>query len=248
MIPKTFHDGNPEDRRYTEDYWSWLQDQPQDAWLLWARTANWDNADTIFQRMLDSQACDLALVSWLFWHCDPSSCVENPSYYRAGSVIQKIVENVNRDLYQSSELFYDRYEVGILAHQYVKTLREVPAGQAPFALPRVIRGRFDGRRARIPARYDDETERDLAEIFRYRDGGLPRSEAEHSQQQTQGGNDWLKGRLSLPRVPPDPITTYRHLDDAAYVEAIFGKSSDYDAALAKQRGGAKPRKTWWPFS
>ena len=248
MIAKTFYDGNPEDRRYVEDYWSWLQYQPQDAWLLWARTANWDNAETIFERMLDNRACDLGLVSWLFWHCDPASCLENPKYYHPNSLIRKIVENVNRSSYESSELFYDRYEVAMSAHQYLKMLRKVSAGQMPFELPRVLCGPFGGRHATIPARYDNETERDLAELFRHLDGGLPRTEAEHSQNQTKGGNDWLKGHMRLPSVPPDPISTYRHLDDAAYIEAIFGRNSDYDAALAKYHSGVKPRRSWWPFS
>jgi hypothetical protein len=247
MIPKTFHDGNPEDRRYVIDYWSWLQDQPQDAWLLWARCANWDNAEAIFDAMIGRPDCDLALVSWLFWRSDPAYFVETPSRYRPGSLIRKIVENANGGLYRSSDLFCDRYETAVQAHRYVQALRRNTSEKPPFALPRVLCGPFNGRPAVLPARYDDQTEADLAEIFRYLNGGLPRSEKEHWLSQTKGGNVWLKDRMRLPDVSAAQLASFHHLDDAAYVEAIYGRSSDFDAALAKERGGAKVRRSWWPF-
>jgi hypothetical protein len=238
MISKTFYDDNPEDRRYVHDYWSWLQTQPQDAWLLWARCANWDNADAIFASMVERFDCDLALVSWIFWGCQPDYYVRNPGHYGRDSLIGKIVGNVERGAYRSSALFYDRYEVAIYAHEYRKALGEVPAGTAPFRLPRELCGPFDGRRASIPAAYDAQTERDLEEIFDSMDGGLPRSEDEHWRTQVAGGNLWLKDRLKLPTVRPDAIAAYRHLDDPSYVEAIFGSSSSYAAARS-------PRKRWW---
>jgi hypothetical protein len=66
MIPRTYNGGNPEDRAYVDDFWAWLRHQPKDAWLLWARCANWDNADTIFEQMIEDPDCDLALVAWVF--------------------------------------------------------------------------------------------------------------------------------------------------------------------------------------
>ncbi|HUP89485.1 MAG TPA: DUF4274 domain-containing protein [Longimicrobiales bacterium] len=245
MIPRTYYDGNPEDRRYVHDYWSWLKDQPQDAWLLWARHANWDNADTIFAFMVDDPDCDLALVSWLFWFCGPAEHVRNPDFYRPGQLIRKIVENVERGLYRSSQLFYDRYEVAMAAHQYVKALRQT-SGCAPFRLPRILCNCFDGRRACIPARYDDQTEQDLEELFHYLNGSLPRSEAEHWKQLVNAGNLSFKDDLTLPRVPEDPIDAYRDLDDAKYVEAIFGKEIEI-TALRQPRSSAGPWKRWWPF-
>ena len=238
MIPKTYYDDNPEDRAFVRDYWSWLQEQSQDAWLLWARGANWDNADTIFADMLDRPDCDLALVSWIFWGCQPEFYVRNPNEFKTSPLISKIVSNVERGFYRSAELYYDRYEVVIQAHQYRNALLEVPAANVPFRLPRVLCGPFNGRRAAIPARFDSQTERDLTEMFDYLDGGLPRSEADYWRQQESGGNLWIKDRLTLPKVPADPLAAYRDLDDAAYIEAIFGKGSAYDAART-------PRKKKW---
>lgn len=246
MIPKTYYDDNPDpdDRRYVDDYWSWLREQPQDAWLLWARWANWDSAERIFQAMLDSPDCDPALVSWLFWGCDPAAHVDNPHYYSPDSLIWKIIGNVERSHYSSSAMYYDRFEVGMRAHRYIQALRRASPGQAPFKLPRVLCGPFNGRPATISSRYDDRTEQDLAEMFHYLDGGLPRTEDEHCQRR---GREWLADQMRLPDVPQDPIATYRHHDDASYLEALFGKSRDFEAALDRHRKGIKPRKGWWPF-
>lgn len=239
MIPKTYYDGNPEDRAYVDDFWSWLKEQPQDAWLLWARTANWDNAEPIFSAMLDDSACDLALVSWLFWTADPSFLVDNPGRYSAEDLVGKIVSNLERGHYVARGLFYDRYEVAIHAQEYVGALRR--RGAAPFRLPRVLCGPFTGRRAALPAAYDTQTEQDLEEIFDLMDGALPRSEDEHWRRQTEGGNLWIRDRLKLPNAPSDPVAAFSTLDDAAYVEAIFGQHADYRAARTPQK------KKWWPF-
>lgn len=247
MIPRTYHDGNPEDRNYAADFWSWLQQQPQDAWLLWARGANWDNAETIFKAMVARADCDLALVSWLFWKSDPADIIAHPARFRPGTLIATIVGNVGRGFYAPGQLQYDRIEVAMQAQHYVRALLGAPAGSAPFALPRVLCGPFAGRPAKLPARYDDQTEADLREIFHYLNGGLPRSEKEHWERFVAGGNAWLRDQMAMPVVPPDPLAAHAGLDDAAYVEAIFGKASDYDAALARHRSGKRPRKGWWPF-
>lgn len=239
MIPKTFHDGNPEDRAWIDDFWSWLKQQPQDAWLLWARTANWDNAGAIFAAMVEDPACDLALVSWLFWAADPGFLVEHPERYRADDLVGRIVANVERDFYRSRGLFCDRYEVVISAQDYVGALRR--QGAAPFRLPRVLCGPFSGRRAALPAAYDAQTEQDLEEIFRYLNGGLPRSEDEHWRRQAEGGNLWIRDRLKLPSVRADPLDAFAGLDDPSYVEAIFGPHANYVAARAPRK------KRWWPF-
>lgn len=47
-IPYTYHDGNPEDRAYVRDFWAWLAQRPQQAWLYYARNANWDQAEDMF--------------------------------------------------------------------------------------------------------------------------------------------------------------------------------------------------------
>lgn len=225
MIPKTFHDVQHQDRRYIEDYWCWLKEQPQDAWLLWARWANWDNADGIFELMIDRADCDLALVSWIFWGCDPAFYVRNPASYSSRSLIGKIIGNCGRAFYSSRNLHYSRYEKAIAAHAYVEALQAQTA-RPPFHLPRDLCGPFDGRHASIPSRYDEDTEAALHDIFAGIDGGLPRSEAEHWQNLEDGGDLAIRDRLVLPSVPADPLNAYSHLCDAAYTSAIFGTPQD----------------------
>lgn len=254
MIQKTYHDGNPEDRNAIEDFWSWLRHQPQDAWLLWARNANWDNAELIFEDMAADPECDLAIISWLFWLGSPAFYVDKPDQFTPGTLIHTIVTNTERGFYRRSELFYDRFEVIHYAHEYLATVRETPPANVAFRLPRALCGPFDGRKANLPARYDAATEADLDEIFQTIDGGLPRSEADHWQQQVEGGNVAIKDQLSLPQVPFDPLTAYARLDDAAYVEAIFATASDYETARAalyrgrRARMAAPARFRWWPFN
>jgi hypothetical protein len=75
-IPHTYHDGSPEDRAHVRDFWTWLEQQPQHAWLYYARNANWDQAENMFVDMVRHPVCDRALASWLFWSSDPSYFVE----------------------------------------------------------------------------------------------------------------------------------------------------------------------------
>jgi Domain of unknown function (DUF4274) len=233
MIKKTYYDGNPEDRDTIGDFWSWLKDQPQDAWLLWARCANWDNADTIFEFMIKDPRCDLAVVSQLFWASSPAFYVKNPKNYSANTIIGRITTNAERGFYTQSNLYYNRYEDVIAAHDYINALKSADPAAVPFRLPRVLCGPFNGRMALLPKKYDAETERDLLEIFDHIDGWLPRSEQDYWDHQEKGGNLWIKNLMQLPDVPENALSGLRHLDDVGYLEAVFGLSSDYKAARAK---------------
>lgn len=245
MIPRTFHDGNPEDRAYVQDYWAWLQHQSQDAWLLWARCANWDNADTIFEAMVDRPECDLAVVGWIFWGTQPGYYVSNPGSYRPDTLIGRIVAHVEEGYYHSQELHLSRYECAIQAHEYCHALA-TSGGVAPFRLPRALCGPFEGRRASIPRRFSTDVEAELQVIFSALDGGLPRSEDEYWRDQRNGGNLWIADHLKLPRLTADPIRAGHGLDDLAYVEMIFGPGRDYTAARAAA-SGVRPKTRWWPF-
>ena len=200
--------------------------------LLYARQANWDNADWIVEQLADDPSCDRAVISWIFWGSDPGFFFRTPAEYRPDRLIAKIVTNAGRGYYRSAELYCDRFELVHQAQGYLGAL-EASGGAAPFRLPRELCGPFDGRPARLPSSYDAQTERDLAEIFAAIDGGLPHSEGEHWQQQEKGGNLWIKEVLALPGVRAAPLASLRHLDDAGYVQAIFGRHADYLAACRK---------------
>lgn len=240
MIPKTYHDGNPEDRAYVRDLWSWLQRQPQDAWLLWARTANWDNAGWIYERMIENPDCDRAIVSWLFWKSGPDHVVDDPTAFDRSSLIGRIVDNSGRGFYRQAELTYDRYEVVHEVHAYLAALAK-PLANAPFPLPRELCGPFAGRPARLPETYDQVTEDGLSELFRHLDGGLPRSEQQYRAEEARNGNLWIKSIFRLPRPPADPNALHQ-LDDRQFLESIFGKHSAYIKARSAHRGGAAAKQ------
>ncbi|WP_170294836.1 DUF4274 domain-containing protein [Roseospira navarrensis] len=228
MFPCTLYSDDPEDRAFGDDLWTWLKEQPQDAWLLWMRTANWDNADGIFDRMLDDPNCDLAIVSWLFWASDPGYHLKNPDRLDQ-SLPGKILRNLDKGYYTNADLFYDTFSVIDNAHAYIACLEEMrEKGINPlFALPRPLCGPFNGRRARIPNAYDPETEEGLRQVFEHMNGRLPRSEEAYWRDQTAGGNLAIMKYLALPKVPDDPLTAFAHLDDVGYMEAIFGRHKKY---------------------
>jgi|GEM_PF-4862150 len=228
MVQLSPYSGDPDDRYNARDLWAWLKEQPQDAWLLWMRTANWDNADQIFDWMLDDPNCDLAIVSWLFWMGGADDEVINPGNTNA-SLTSKILRNLEKGYYANAGLYYNRVDVIVFAHEYIKNLKEIQEKgiDPPFALPRQLCGPFNGRRARIPDAYDPETEEGLRQILDHMDARLPRSEDAHWRDQTASGNLEIIKYLTLPKVPDDPLTAFAHLDDLAYMEAIFGRHKKY---------------------
>lgn len=238
-IPRSFYDDNPEDRRYADDMWAWLQLQAMDAWLLFVRTANLDASSGIVDAMLDDARCDRAIVAWAFWD-QAGYFADKPEELARDSRVATILRNIERGFYRSSELELDRYELVHGAQDYLSALEKC-GGKASFRLPRELCGPFEGRMARIPASYDAETEAGLAELFRMLDGYLPRSEAEYRDAQERGGNFWIRTVFALPKPPKNPLVTLSQLDDAQYVEAIFGSATAYrqvrKKAAQKSSGG-----------
>uniref|UniRef100_Q07NN3 Uncharacterized protein n=1 Tax=Rhodopseudomonas palustris (strain BisA53) TaxID=316055 RepID=Q07NN3_RHOP5 len=236
MIPRTYSPGHPDDRYWHEDFWSWLKDQPQDAWFLWVRSAFWGNTEQIVDWMLDEPECDLAIVSFVFWRNHPGYWVLNPEALGSWRVSQigKILRNLERRCYTGPALFYDRYEVLHQVHEYIDALK-AKGTDLPFALPRLLCGPFNGRRARIPDAYDAETERDLAEVFQALGGWLPRSEQANWQEQKRGGNLAIADAMELPSVPRDPLQSFKALGDIDYLEAIFGRHDDFARAVERIR-------------
>jgi hypothetical protein len=228
MIPRTYHDGNPEDWNYVPDFWKWLKDQPQDVWLLWARNANWDNAEWIFEQMVASPACDRAVAAWLFWSSDPAYYVRNPCDYST-SLAARIVEKAANGLYVRSELFLDRLDTAHGALSLLEALEE--EGNAPFALPRSLLGPFNGRRALSPA-YDDETRLDLDDFFHAMDGGIDTDEAAYAAKRVV--DRAVVMRLKLPAYP---VANAAFKDDAEAIKAFYGSTEAYKAA--RSRGAVK---------
>jgi hypothetical protein len=232
-IQRTYWDDNPEDRNFADDFWSWLKDQPQDAWLLWARTANWDNAEGIFRNMVDDPCCDRALAAWIFWHASNGERIDPADAGLVGTILR----NLARGHYARSELYLDRYE---LVHPVQSRLKQLAAGGTTGTVPHALYGPFEGRKAKLPDAYDAATEADLAELFDYLNGELPRSEADHWDKQKRGGNLWIADVFALPSLSGLTPATLARLDETRLAEQLYGLQREYE--FARDRRHARTQR------
>ena len=216
-IPKTFYDGNPEDRQFVDDFWAWLRTQPQQAWLYYARSANWDEADRMFVEMVREPDCDRALASWLFWSSGPHFYVREGRLPPDGSLLGEILKREAEGGFAQSKLHYNRVEAAFYALITADALDKLK-GPPPFRIPRELCASFDGRNADLPE-YDEETERDLAEMFEYLDGTFPRTDEQSYEGQRRGGNWLFEPAL---RLPNNPRVTH-DMTDVQAIDAVFGE-------------------------
>lgn len=227
-IPHTYLEGcspDPDTRETGVDFWAWLEQQPLQAWLFYARGANWDNAETIFRNMVAHPRCDLAIASWLFWQSEPSYWLAQSEKPRAGTLLRAILDRCADGGFPSDTVHYERVEVAFHALQAAKVLSELK-GPPPFDIPRdLIRG-FDGSNPPIGP-YGPEVEQDLAEIFDDNPGkhsviwgSFYRSDRDYFDRMRRGGNWWFEPALRLPK--------HRRLDvgvsTVVAIEAVFGNN------------------------
>jgi hypothetical protein len=216
-IPRTYYDGNPEDRAYLPDFWAWLQQQPQQAWLYYARNANWDEAEGMFVDMVRHPRCDRALASWLFWSADPRFFIEQGTRPHANTLLGAILDRSEKGGFDHAELHYHRVEVALQALLAAEALTKRD-GPPPFRIPRELCASFEGLNTDLPP-FDETTERDLEEMFRYLDGTLPRNDQESWERNRRGGNWWYEQALQL---PPTPEVTIQ-MSDVEAIDAVFGE-------------------------
>jgi pentatricopeptide repeat protein len=223
-IPKTFYDGNPEDRQFVNDFWAWLKAQPQQAWLYYARNANWDEADRMFVEMVREPGCDRALASWLFWLSEPAYYVREGRAPHGDSLLGVILKREAEGGFPQSRLRYNRVEAAFYALATADALDKLE-GPPPFHIPRELCASFDGRNPDLP-KFDETTERDLAEMFEYLDGTFPRTDEKSYEGQRRGGNWWFEPALKLPSNP-------RVTDDMTDIQAIDAVFGEHRASLRR---------------
>jgi hypothetical protein len=235
-IPKTFYGGNPEDRQYVNDFWAWLRGQPQQAWLYYARNANWDQAERMFVEMVREPDCDRALASWLFWSSGPDYYIREGRSPHDDSLLGAILKREAEGGFTQSRLHYGRVEVAFNALATADALAK-REGPPPFRIPRELCASFDGRNPDLP-KYDEATERDLAEMFQYLDGTLPRTDEQSYEGQRRGGNWWFESAL---RLPQNPQVT-EEMSDVEAIDAVFGehRSSLRRIEARRVRGNRQP--------
>lgn len=233
-IPVTYYDGNPEDRRYTRDFWAWLQHQPREAWLNYARVANWDQAEDTFVEMVRHPDCDRALASWLFWSAEPLYWIERGERPGRDHMLGAILGRCEAGGFADSRLRYPRAEVAYSALWVADAIAKRADG-APFRIPRALCASFDGANPDLPA-YDPDTEGDLAEMFAYLDGSLPRSDREALE--AVRSNWWWEPALRLPRHP----RTHPAMSDVAAIDEVFGEHRASLARIERLRQGLNKKR------
>jgi len=236
-IPHTYWDDNPEDRRYVDDFWAWLKEQPQQAWLYYARRANWDQADSLFVWMVEDERCDRALASWLFWSADPTFAITQGKRPSSNTIIGAVLDRIDKGGFPEAQLHYLRVEVAFNALRTAEALNAAES-DPPFRIPRQLCASFEGRNADLPS-YDEQTERDLAELFEFLNGALSRTDEDSYEWQRKGGNWWYEPALQLPdhpRVTPE-------LSDVEAIEAVFGPWRETLARIERLRGPSAAVRT-----
>jgi hypothetical protein len=210
-IPHTYHDGSPEDRAHVRDFWTWLEQQPQHAWLYYAR-----NAKTCSSTWSATQSATARSRAGCFGQAirpTSSSSASAPTGTLLGAILDRS-ENVGFD---NAGLCYRRVEVALQALRAAEVLTSFD-GPPPFRIPRDLCASFEGRNPDLPP-FDDTTERDLEEMFQYLDGTLPRTDRESWKSNERGGNWWYERALQLPSTPA--VTA--HMSDVEAIDAVFGE-------------------------
>jgi Domain of unknown function (DUF4274) len=159
-------DFGPGERAYLLELGVWLQAQPHDAWLMFARTMNWDSMEDVAAGLIDDPDCDLSVVAALFWPCDPAFWVTRPQAEFESTFGARILKNVRDGFYPHSQLAYgeDEFMPWVLAFRQAR--HGLGANEKPFDVPARLFGPFVGRDAKLDPRPDGSTVAHLKEIYR----------------------------------------------------------------------------------
>lgn len=231
-IPKTYPDGNLEDRDWIGDVWTWLQTQPQTAWLYFARDANWDDMDWLFPQIVMHPDCDRALASWLFWHAQPNyyfSVGKRPLVDGSGGddLMAMLLERAEAGGWPARGLHYARAEVAEYAFDTAAQLAE--GNSAPFAIPRQLCASFDGRNP--PLEMDAQTDADWQELTDTQiDVRIMRRDEDAMRDYS-----WYESAL---RLPDNPVVT-AGMSDLEAIEAVFGEHRASQARIEEARKDAQ---------
>lgn len=245
-IPHTYSPGYPEhpDHRETAvDFWSWLETQPLQAWLFYARGANWDNADFIFESMVLHPRCDLAIASWLFWQSEPDFWLGRNESPHAKSRIGLILQRCENGGFPSGFVHYDRVEAAFGALRTAEALRQLD-GPPAFDIPRQLIQSFDGSNPPIGP-YSPEIEKSLAEIFDDDPGkhsviwgSFYRSDRDYFDRMRRSGNWWFERSLRLPKYPVP--TASKSVVEA--IDAVFGEHQSTLQRIKRERSRINLRR------
>ena len=74
VIRYSYMDGSTE-RGYSAEIEAWLPSQPQGTRVMYLKHMIWDGMESMVQRLVEDPDCDIAVVAYIFWACQPGFTV-----------------------------------------------------------------------------------------------------------------------------------------------------------------------------
>ena len=224
----TYADGST-DRHFSDDWWSWVKTQPQDAMLLWLRSSNWDNvSERHFVELIDNPDTDPAIIAVIFW--GTAGWINEP-----GHLPGKIIGNLEKGYYRKPELWLDRNQFIDKAMVFARLLREAGARNFSYPFPRQLLGPFGARKASAPSNHGKQVEAQIRLAGEEIDVTFHRSEDDYraNRPAMTFRNETLaqaEARLvSLQQPLPDnPVSAFADLSDLGYIERHFLPLETYE--------------------
>lgn len=231
-------------RDHSAEIKAWLPSQPQGTRLMYLKNMIWDGMESMVNRLVEDPDCDIAVVAYIFWACQPGFSVANANAFKGnqelredglpledGPLLQRIATNIDRGFYRRSELALNRFDVLNSVHDYADAVRARRRAGLPawMALPRSLLGPFIGQEPAI-ASGNAATERHLDEIVqRLGFGSLIRTQAAYRD--AQDGNNFIRHYFTLPLLAASSPRDLGTLDELEHIEALYGKTAAYRDAI-----------------
>jgi hypothetical protein len=233
ILYETNPDGTQGERDCGSELKAWLPGQPQDAWFMVVKNMNWDSMDSLTDFMIDDPNCDIAIIAYIFWACDPGWHVVNENSWGGEKRIVRIAANVDKGFYRRSEFALNRFEVLDEVHGYATAVRTCRSTRQPprIRLPRVLLGPFAGRQpAMVPGnaateRHLDDNIDGLGSSFLYR--------TQAAWRDAYQGNYAIRHYFTLPPLASSSTGQLQALDELAHIEALYGTTAAYRDACKR---------------
>ncbi|MEO1143539.1 MAG: DUF4274 domain-containing protein, partial [Pseudomonadota bacterium] len=200
----------------------WLKQQPQDSWLIFASSCNFDFADNVLKWMVDQPECDRSVAARILWWLSPSYYHVSGNLKFGGEFVVKIIENYHAGFYRKNELFLDPYELLPEIQCYASDLSKLSEDKLMFTIPDELFGPFNGRDAVIPSTVDVQGNEELRKMFNLFDTVMYQTANETSENRFQSEQKF-KEVYQLPNFSDEPR-------EVGYIERLYGSLEDYNAA------------------
>lgn len=243
-FPATFttYDNGERERNFSDDWWAWVSNQPQDAMLLWLRSSNWDNISELhFVELIDNPDTDLAIIAVIFW--GTVGWITEPGFLPG-----KIIGNLGKGYYKKSELWLERNQFLDKAMVMAKLLREAGAKSFSYPFPRQLLGLFGDRKAKVQSDYGKQVEEQIRLVEEAIEVTFHRSEADYLA--NRGSLTFRNETLSQSetrlaglqqQLPKNPVSAFADLPDLAYIEHHFLPLDVYEEFRRDPDEGKKKR-------